>query len=149
MESNEPKISVIWVLFIPTNLVFKVHILRKYCICVSKRACVIVGVCAQWMRAKSSSVQVSKQATATQSRQDGIRYLELYLQRFLGWFFDLFLKTFNEAQDAVLAITPLRRLIAFALAPRCQATVNTRIKDGAKLWVPYCLSQYLEDRNFA
>ena len=89
-----------------------------------------------WMSARRASAQLSQDLTSTARtdlKPDLIRLAESYLQRFLGWFFHLFLQTFNELQDALLAISPLRRLVAFALAPRCGPTVQAQIQDGSNL----------------
>ena len=88
------------------------------------------------MNTKRSTAQSSKQQSTsaiTKEKPHLLKLAEGHLQNFLGWFFHLFLRTFNELQDAILAITSLRRLFVFALAPKCQSIVEAHIKDGASL----------------
>ena len=58
--------------------------------------------------------------------------LEFWLQSLLAWFLQLLLHTFFDLQDAFLAIGFVRRLVAFALAPRCQVAVLAHLKSPAK-----------------
>ena len=58
--------------------------------------------------------------------------LEFWLQSLLAWFLQLLLHTFFDLQDAFLAIGFVRRLVAFALAPRCQVAVLAHLKSPAR-----------------
>ena len=58
-----------------------------------------------------------------QDRPAKVLSLERMVQTALAWFFQWLLTTFFDLQDAFLAIPTLRRLMAYALAPRCQAAV--------------------------
>ena len=51
------------------------------------------------------------------------RTLDLYLQAALAWLFQILLYTFTDLQDAILAIAVVRRLVVYALMPRCQQTI--------------------------
>ena len=53
------------------------------------------------------------------------RMLEVCLQSALAWLFQFLLYNFISLQDSFLAIPVIRRLVAFALMPRCQATVTS------------------------
>lgn len=54
--------------------------------------------------------------------------MEAYLQAILAWMLRILLSKFLGLQDAFLAISPIRRLVAYALMPRCWATISARLQ---------------------
>lgn len=61
------------------------------------------------------------------------RTLDVYLQAALAWLFQTLLYTFIDLQDAILAIALIRRLVVYALMPRCQQTVAKSLRKSGDL----------------
>lgn len=57
-----------------------------------------------------------------------LRTLDLYLQAALAWLFQVLLYNFIDLQDAILAIAVIRRLVVYALTPRCQQTIAKSLR---------------------
>lgn len=56
-----------------------------------------------------------------------VKMAELLLQAALAWLCQFLLHTFIDLQDAILAISIIRRLMAYALLPRCRSTLASHL----------------------
>lgn len=87
------------------------------------------------LKLDSEGCKDSQQLVRVSKKQKKLQFfaaLEACLQSVLAWIFQLLLSFFSDLQDAFLAIRIIRRLVAFALAPRCHSSVAARIRQTSK-----------------